>query len=399
MSEFVDYVVSLLMDLIRIRTVVPPGENYSEFVDRIDRELIELGLDIHLIEVPKSRVKENYPDLADYPRYIVFAQLCNSKGKRLHFNAHYDVVLGGDGWSITEPFKPVFINGRVYGRGASDDKGGITALILLAKRISALREFHGCAEFSFTPDEEIGGLTGTNYLLEVIPKPDYAIVTEPTGLSNIWLGSMGILQLDIIVRGMMAHASEPWFGTNAFEDGVSLAYLLINDLKRSIEGRVFMGERATLTLGGFVRGGFMRNLVPDYFQFSIDRRILPNEDMNAVLNEIVNYIDEFRRKNNIGSSIDVNIVNIIEPAMNHHNSVITRELATSIKDTLHVNPSLTISRVPVDTRYFQRQGVDAVTYGPGDYRSAHGPDEYIGVNDIIMASEVYLRLINKIFSG
>ena len=116
-------------------------------------------------------------------------------------------------------------------------------------------------------------------MLETAPKPDYAIVTEPTGLSNIWLGSMGILQLDIIVRGIMAHAS------------------------------------ATLTLGGFVRGGFMRNLVPDYFQFSIDRRILPSEDVNTVLNEIVSYIDEFRRKNNTGSAIDVNIVNIIEPAM------------------------------------------------------------------------------------
>jgi succinyl-diaminopimelate desuccinylase len=205
-------------------------------------------------------------------------------------------VPSGDGWLVTEPFKPILINGRVYGRGASDDKGSVTALILLAKRIGELREFNGCVELSFTPDEEVGGFTGVNYLLGSITRPDYAVVAEPTGLGIIWVGSMGMVQLDVVIRGVPAHASQPQLGVNAFEDGVKVAYAIITGLKGGIEGRSYMGERAVMTLGGLVKGGLGRNIVPDYFSFSIDRRLLPNEDVDESIREIADYIKEIGEK-------------------------------------------------------------------------------------------------------
>ncbi|MFB6469795.1 MAG: M20 family metallopeptidase [Vulcanisaeta sp. AZ3] len=399
MSDYVNYTVTTLMDLIRIRSVAPPGENYIDIVNYISKWLSEFGLNTRVTEVPKGRVREYYPEWGDYPRYIVFAEFCNSKSNKLHFNAHYDVVPGGSGWLVTDPFKPVLINGRVYGRGASDDKGGVAALMLLARRLSRLSEFNGCVEFSFTPDEEIGGLTGVNYLMEVIPKPNYAVVVEPTGLNNIWIGSMGVLQLDVIVRGVSAHASQSWLGINAFEDGVLLAHVLINGLVRDVNDKEFMGERATMVLGGLVSSGVTRNLVPGYFQFSIDRRLLPNEESSFVIREIMNYIDRYKAELNIKSSVDINVVNTIESAMNNKDSPLIKTLINTVRKVLYVEPTLSISRSPVDTRYFQRLGVDSVTYGPGDVTSAHGPDEYINVNDILLASEVYLRLAMSILNG
>jgi Acetylornithine deacetylase/Succinyl-diaminopimelate desuccinylase and related deacylases len=328
------------------------------------------------------------------PRYIVLAERCDSGGVKLHFNAHYDVVPGGVGWLVTEPFKPILINGRVYGRGASDDKGGVTALILLAKRIGELREFDGCVEFSFTPDEEVGGFTGVNYLLGSITRPDYAVVAEPTGLGVVWVGSMGMVQLDVVIRGVPAHASQSQLGVNAFEDGVKVAYAIITGLKGGIEGRSYMGERAVMTLGGFVKGGLSRNIVPDYFSFSIDRRLLPNEDVNESIREIMDYIEEIRGKFSVRSAVDVYVINTIDAALNREDSMLVKGLVKAIGDVVHLSPKLMISRTPVDTRYFQRSGTDAVTYGPGDISSAHGPDEYISVDDIIKASEVYLRLID-----
>lgn len=129
MSGLTRQVINVLMDLIKVRTVAPPGENYLEVVTYLDNLITSYGLGTRIIEVPKSVVKEHYPpEFADYPRYILLAELCNVRDKRTHFNAHYDVVPGGSGWLVTEPFKPVLINGRVYGRGgASDDKGGVTA--------------------------------------------------------------------------------------------------------------------------------------------------------------------------------------------------------------------------------------------------------------------------------
>ncbi|MGC8607545.1 MAG: M20 family metallopeptidase [Vulcanisaeta sp.] len=396
MSELVDHVSSILKDLIRVKTVTPPGENYLDLVTYLDGLLTNYGVNTKIIEVPKSIIKEHYPEYADHPRYILLAELCNTRDKRIHFNAHYDVVSGGGGWLVTEPFKPVIINGRVYGRGASDDKGGVTALVLLAKQLSELRDFRGCAEFSFTPDEEIGGLTGVGYLINQIRRPDYAIVTEPTGLNTIWIGSMGILQLDIVVRGLPSHASQPWYGINAFEDGITMAYSLITRLKPRIEDRQFMNESASVVLGGLVRGGDARNIVPSYFQFSIDRRILPNEDIDQAFNEIVSLINMFHSY--VKSTIDVYVINKIEPAINN-NSLLLTGLINAISETLKVNPQVKISRVPVDTRYFQKSGIDALTYGPGDIAAAHGPDEYIQINDIMESVKVYLKLIRRIYSN
>lgn len=267
--------------------------------------------------------------------------------------------------------------------------------MLLAKRLGELRDFHGCVEFSFTPDEELGGITGVGYLINQIPKPDYAIVAEPTELDTVWVGSMGILQLDIVVRGFPSHASQPWHGVNAFEDAVKIAYSLINELKPKIENRQFMGEKAAITLGGLVRGGDARNLVPNYFQFSIDRRILPSEDINQALNEITNHINGLGRI--LESAIEIHVVNRIEPAMNNDSKLLNK-LTNAIVKVLGINPRVAISRTPVDTRYLQGIGVDALTYGPGNVTSAHGPDEYVEINDIIRSVDVYLRLIRNTYN-
>ncbi len=240
-------------------------------------------------------------------------------------------------------------------------------------------------------------LTGVNYLIDQVSKPDYAIVAEPTGLDTVWIGSMGILQLDVIVRGgIPSHAAQPWYGVNAFEDGVREAYALIKELKPRIEGRQFMGERAAITLGGFVRGGGnSRNLVPDYFQFSIDRRILPNEDVETALNELINYMNELR--GGIKSAIDIYVVSKIESALNDRSRLLNK-LINAIGNVLRISPRVGVSRVPVDTRYLQRAGIDALTYGPGNINSAHGPDEYVEVNDIIKSIYVYLQLIKEVYS-
>lgn len=85
--------------------------------------------------------------------------------------------------------------------------------------------------------------------------------------------------------------------------------------------------------------------------------------------------------------------------MNNKDSPLIKTLINTVRKVLYVEPTLSISRSPVDTRYFQRLGVDSVTYGPGDVTSAHGPDEYINVNDILLASEVYLGLAMSILNG
>ncbi len=237
-NEQKDYLVKLLCGLIEIPTVNPPGENYREITDYLTSVLKEIGLRAEVIRVPRDVVAKYYPEYVDYPRYNVIARFSKGKGPTIHFNGHYDVVPAGSGWTM-KPFKPVVKEGKIYGRGATDMKGGIATIITTAKAlIEADAEFNGTIELSFTPDEETGGQTGVGYIVEEgLVKPDYAIVAEPSGLDLIWIGNKGAVWLLVEVFGRQAHGSTPWKGVNAFEKMVELAYKMIHELKPKIESK------------------------------------------------------------------------------------------------------------------------------------------------------------------
>jgi succinyl-diaminopimelate desuccinylase len=129
------YVVGLLSRLISVPTVNPPGENYGEMAELLRGELEALGLRVEVHRVPDEVVERYYPWARGHPRYIVLARLSgDGEGPVLHFNGHYDVVPPGQGWSM-DPFRPVVRDGRVYGRGASDMKGGIASIVAAVRAL------------------------------------------------------------------------------------------------------------------------------------------------------------------------------------------------------------------------------------------------------------------------
>ncbi|WP_069807582.1 M20 family metallopeptidase [Vulcanisaeta thermophila] len=393
-KEHVDFAAEVLSRLISIRTEAPPGSHYEEAANYLSELLSGLGLVVKVIRVPDDYVRSNYPQWSGYPRYVVLARTCAGK-PIIHFNAHYDVVPGGNGWMLTEPFKPRVVNGRVYGRGASDDKGGVTAVLLMFRFLEELR-IDGCAEASFTPDEELGGATGVGYLINNMEVPRYALVAEPTGLDNVWVGSMGVVHLLITCRGIDAHASTPWLGVNAFEDCAIVASEIIRKLKPKVESRRFMNANATVSLGGLVRGGHGYSTVPGYFAFSMDRRLIPTEHVDEAVSEVVEFIDSI--KHEVRSKVEVEVVNAVEPGINTQGELAGR-LGIIINELLGVKPNVVISRWPVDTRYFQQRGVDAVTYGPGSVSVSHGPDEYVELGDVVRAGLIYALLVKAISEG
>ncbi len=396
-----DYVLNLLCKLIEIPTVVPPGQNYEDMCNFLKDVLKDMGLRVNIIKVPKEVVEKYFPEHADYPRLIVHAEYGSGK-PTLHFNGHYDVVPPGTGWTVTEPFKPKYIDGKVYGRGTSDMKSGIASTLLTIKAlVESDFKINGKIEVSFVPDEEVGGQTGTAYLLENIPKPDYAIIAEPTGLNDIWIGNKGLLWLSIEVLGKQVHASKPWLGINAFEKGVELAYLIIKELKPRVESRLssyeyeeIEGKRATMVLGGEVKGGDKVNIVPGYFNFSIDRRILPEEDVELVEKEMIQFIHDKAKELNI--NINIKILQKSKASIIDSNAKIVMLLKECIMEELNIEPRTTVCIGGLDTRYFQERGIEALTYGPGNPDTPHIADEYVDFENIIKVSRVYARLVNKL---
>ncbi|MET1102288.1 MAG: M20 family metallopeptidase [Pyrodictiaceae archaeon] len=399
-----DQSIKILSDLVSIPTVNPPGKDYDKMAGYLEDLLSRYGISVKVHEVPRSVVEKYYPDYADHPRYIVIARL-GSKGKILHFNGHYDVVPAGQGWSH-DPFKPVVEGGKLYGRGSTDMKGGIAAAITTFIAFAeAGVEPPGVLEASFTPDEETGGQTGVLYMLEAgLAKPDYAVVAEPSGLDKIWIGNKGAVWATIEVYGKQAHGSTPWLGVNAFEKMVELAYLMIKELKPRIESKKSKYDygdpnaaKATINIGGEVSGGAKTNIVPGFYSFSIDRRVIPEETADEAAKEIIDFVEEAKKRIEglnarvvIRSKFNATVVDPDKPIV-----VKAKEAA---REVLGKEPSTVVCIGGLDTRYFQERGIEAITYGPGKDELAHMADEYVEVDDLPKMAKIYARLAFKLLA-
>ncbi len=400
----VEWGIKILRDMISIPTVNPPGEKYGEFA-RFSREVLEpLGFRVNVVEVPRNYVERHHPDYAQYPRYIILARYGEGRPV-LHFNGHYDVVPPGSGWT-RDPFNPVMEGGRVYGRGSSDMKGGIAAFLTAAKTaVESGRRLKGSIEVALVPDEEIGGMTGSGYLVrEVGARPDYAVIGEPSGSGIIWVGHKGAVWILVEVFGKQAHGSTPWFGVNAFEHMVDVAQRFMREYAPSLEARRSpyeyddpRGARPTVMIGGEVRGGAKVNVVPGYYAFSVDRRVVPEERIEDVKKEIAEFVEKISRElEGRGVKVSLRVTNELMPALTDPNSEFVRTLKAVAEEVLRVGVKTTVCLGGLDMRYYTEVGVPTVTYGPGLLGLAHMADEYVPVEELEKTSHVYYSLIERL---
>ena len=155
-----------------------------------------------------------------YPRWNVIARREGRRpGPCVHFNSHIDVVEAGAGWSF-DPFGGAVRDGRVYGRGACDMKGGLATSIVAVEAFLALHPDHpGAIEISGTADEESGGYGGVAYLADrgimARPRIDHVIIPEPLNKDRVCLGHRGVWWAEIETKGRIAHGSMPFLGDSA----------------------------------------------------------------------------------------------------------------------------------------------------------------------------------------
>src|SRR5258708_2065376 len=227
--------VEFLTRLIAIPTVNPPGENYAPCAELIGNRLREFGYDVAY--VPAEGGPEH---TTKHPRINVIGALNDSPARPLlHFNGHFDVVPAGEGWSV-DPYSGSLRDGKVYGRGAADQKAGIVASIyaIEAIRRSGVR-LHGRVEQSGTVDEESGGFAGMAYLAAKghvhHDRTDFVIITEPLNVDRICLGHRGVYWFEIETLGRIAHGSMPFLGVSAISKMANCIAVLERELRRSEE--------------------------------------------------------------------------------------------------------------------------------------------------------------------
>src|SRR5579872_6473370 len=285
-----DELVALTVDLIRFPTVNPPGEAYRPCTEYLGERLKRRGFDVTYV-----RAEGTPGDSDKYPRINGVARReGEGTGPCVHFNGHLDVVQTGAGWSV-DPFSGLAKDGKVFGRGACDMKGGLAAAVVAVEvLIDSGRELPGALEISGTVDEESGGYGGVAYLAErgwfSKPRVDHVIIPEPLNVDRVCIGHRGVWWAEIETHGRIAHGSMPFLGDCAIRHMNAVLDRFESDLLPRLARRrtdmpvVPSGARqSTLNINSIHGGqaetnGFPAPCVPDSCRTIIDRRLLIEED-------------------------------------------------------------------------------------------------------------------------
>ncbi len=403
-----DDLIALTQDLIRIPTLNPPGEFYREICEYLSTRLAAKGFEIEMV-----RAHGAPGDSEKYPRWNVIARREGKfPGECVHFNSHIDVVDVGLGWT-TDPFGGELKDGKIYGRGACDMKGGLAASIVAAEAFLAIcPDFHGAIEISGTADEESGGFGGVAYLAEkgffAPERVQHVIIPEPLNKDRICLGHRGVWWAEIETFGEIAHGSMPFLGDCA----VRHMGAVVNEMEESLfpalaQKRTDMpvvpegAKQSTLNINSMHGGqaeqdpdftGLPSPCVPDSCRMIIDRRFLIEEDINEVQEEVMQVLrtveesrDNFR--------YDVKELHRVLPTMTEKSAPVVQTVAKAIAETMGKEAEYVVSPGTYDQKHIDRIGKlhNCIAYGPGILDLAHKPDEYVGVEDMIDSAKVMGR--------
>ncbi|MGH2617100.1 MAG: M20 family metallopeptidase [Thermomicrobiales bacterium] len=367
--------IAFLRELVRSPSVNPPGD-VSEAAAICTRPLAEAGFAVRALAHAPGKPN-------------IIAEWGPEAGPTLCFNAHLDVVPIGDESAWTKPpFGAEIVDGRVYGRGAGDDKASVTAQVMGAVALARCgAPLRGRLVVTEVADEETSG-GGALHLIAVAGlRPDGVIVGEQT-LNRVAIGEKGSAGVEIVVTGRTAHGALPWEGANAIEAMAQVIVALGELLHPRLAERTHQYFKPSSASVNVIDGGVKANVVPDRCAIFIDRRIIPGEDPGEAAAEM-RAIAEQAIAEMPGIGVGVNLSDGAGAAtMSDPQGSLARAMLAA-NDYLGHSTELTGFSMATDGRHFAAAGFPTIIYGPGDPRLAHVPDEWVGTDEVLEATQAY----------
>lgn len=381
-------VIELARSLIRVPSISveagvtpPPLHGEAALVALLQEWLTARGAVVDVTEVTPGR-----PNLV-----ACFGNA--SSGPSLLMEAHSDTVAV-DGMTIA-PFDPEIRNGRLYGRGASDVKGPMAAMLMgIIRYLDAHGTPPGPLHFAAAYGEELGGLGAAALIKSHAVCPDAVIVAEPTDL-NVVYRHKGIVRYRITTQGRAVHSSQPAQGINAIVRMQPILKHLVRcgESFASQPGDPKLGQ-ATLSIGT-IRGGSQVNIVPDHCSIEVDHRLLPGESLEDAIQHMRTAVIEAQGHSDeapvsfevtqayppLGMGPDDPLVHTV---LNAVHGVVPQALAS-------------VAHYGTDAGFFHAAGIPAVVVGPGSINEAHTVDESISVDALSQGASVYTRIIENFF--
>jgi succinyl-diaminopimelate desuccinylase len=378
--------------LISVKSLCTTKEGYEQAARLIEQKLESIGLSPAIYDG-----REGAEDRL--PRPNVVAEIDFGQEKTLLLNAHYDVVPAGEGWHY-DPFTPTQVGDSVYARGASDDKSGIATIIWAVEELGEKSKRN--ILLTFTCDEEVGGARGLGYLMnDVGLAADEALILDG-GHDAIYVGASGIINGNIVVRGIQGHAGYPHQAKNPIYP-LSKTTLILEDFGR-LRGRRLSRFRSppdspiSNVWGRFsitmLRSGERSNIIPGEAEASFDLRLIPEEEKNSAIAELEETIAKI--SSDIGWKIDLEKIegggnyftNTEDPFVIGFTKLASEITGQSLEFAAGLGGA--------DGRYTHHKGIPTLVFGPsGSDSRDHGIDEYISLTDMRMVKDILLKYLEE----
>jgi acetylornithine deacetylase/succinyl-diaminopimelate desuccinylase family protein len=393
----------------------------TSIVDRIDRDTV-LGIARSLIAIPSVSGDEaaimqwvhdwcRERELAvatiardeHRPNLIISIGDPNS-GPTLAMNGHLDTVpvSDADKW-MTDPFDPVVSDDgvRLYGRGASDMKASVGVMLAMMELFRD-RPMCGCLQAHIVSDEELSGHYGTVAVMDAIadgtlPKPTYCLIGEKSDL-KVRNAERGILGMRVTVHGRASHtAAARTTGVNA----IALAAKAILALEKDIDRYHPSVGKPVISINQ-ISGGVAHNVVPGECVFTIDRRLIPGETRESVVNEITETLanvaaaepGEFRYSLVVDPDGDFIPANLTDA-----DSPLVQSVWDATREVRGKEPEFFVQWAgATDGRYYRLAGIDTVGMGPGG-ENAHGANEAVYIDDLVAQAKIYALTIERLLGA
>ena len=368
-----DEIVSLTQQLVRLQTFNPPGDEL-ELTRFCAAYLENAGLKPRIYEFNTTRAN------------LVCQISGSAEMAGLVMCGHQDTVpIGDEAWRH-DPFGGEIVANGVYGRGATDMKGAVAAMLVTMRTIhQAGVSLRGDLTLALTAGEEVD-TCGANMMVrrELLKGAGALIVGEPTGL-EVSIAEKGAIWFEAITRGRAAHGSTPHYGKNAIVPMIKFANLL-PESEFLDDSHQILGKPSINI--GTISGGFKTNIVADRCNMTIDIRTIPGQEHEAIKSGLLAVFEEIGKENGVVCDL---LVILDRPAID------TDPEDRFVRTFLESAVSITGEKPEVCGSTYFTDGavlvpsldVPFVICGPGDPSRAHQVDEWVSIDHLVKAARIY----------
>ncbi len=385
-DEMREDIIKFHQEIVQIPSENPPRK-YKEVVKFTEKAFNDLGL--------KTEVKRNN----------VVGEIGNKNGHTLILNGHLDTVEAFKGWT-QKPFGGEIIDGRIYGRGASDNKSSVTAEIFAVKALlEAGVKLNGNLILTAVVDEETGGLRGADYILERgLVKGDACLLGDA---SNDYPGGYcgGNMFLTFVIKGKKAHGlglpdlPNPYrskeSGINSIERMVKIMNFLLKlkeeFLQKETKYPIMEGSKinvSSLNLAE-IHGGDSMTTVPERSFLHVTITTIPELDIGSIKNRILEYVEEMKKQD---PYLDITIQNPItfDPQIIDINSDFAKAVLKATKTVFNEKREFKLNLAPTDAHWFQERGIPTILFGSiREDNNIHAVDEFVHIEDLINTTKLF----------